>query len=403
MRDNFKAKTKLLLAQRVAYHCSNPTCGRSTIGPASKSIRAILTGDAAHILSAAEGGKRYDSTITPDQRASIENGIWLCKVCHALIDGDEIIYTSELLRSWKKQAETKAQQEQLTISSEFTLSTLEFQQYLRTYVEMNFEQIDKISLEDFILWIIDEGEGSLSPQVLNIVEYVRTSHIESETLMDYFKSLYSVKNTMSKRVEHQIATATLLLDIAARSLTESSTVHGVISPKIALSPASGTFAFRWRVGPKAPYMLLVDFVGGVLENRLSVLTNEDNSLKLRVFDSEGNEFVSNSKSYEAGTLLHVFVTWVNRVVKFWVEGELVHTIKMKRPFNFKWAKPLVGIDITGELGADYAGQGYYIDGVVGLNLGRGGISEGLRISDFAIWDRELPKDLIIDLSLEPRK
>ncbi len=46
--------------------------------------------------------------MTPEERKSFENGIWLCQSCSKLIDTDTTRYTKEGLLSWKKVAEELA-------------------------------------------------------------------------------------------------------------------------------------------------------------------------------------------------------------------------------------------------------------------------------------------------------
>jgi hypothetical protein len=108
MRDDFDEKTKSILARRVGFRCSNPSCRKPTSGPQIDSTKAISIGVAAHIAAAASGGKRYDPSQSPEQRRSIDNGIWLCQSCSKLIDSDETRYAVELLQSWKSQAEELA-------------------------------------------------------------------------------------------------------------------------------------------------------------------------------------------------------------------------------------------------------------------------------------------------------
>jgi hypothetical protein len=103
-RDDFSAATIRTLAARVGYRCSNPTCGRQTSGPAIDETKAINVGEAAHITAAARGGKRYDASLTHEQRRAESNGIWLCRFCARLIDTDEQLFPVELLRAWKQQA-----------------------------------------------------------------------------------------------------------------------------------------------------------------------------------------------------------------------------------------------------------------------------------------------------------
>jgi hypothetical protein len=108
VRDNFSAKTIRILAARVGYHCSNPTCVGSTSGPALDADRTVNIGVGAHIAAAAPKGKRYDSNMTPAERSNGANGIWLCQSCSKLIDSDDGRYTVELLHQWKKDAIQRA-------------------------------------------------------------------------------------------------------------------------------------------------------------------------------------------------------------------------------------------------------------------------------------------------------
>lgn len=68
-------------------------------------------GDAAHIIAASPNGPQYDPSMSPMERSSIENGIWLCVVCARKIDHDQGAYPVELLREWKASAETAAARE----------------------------------------------------------------------------------------------------------------------------------------------------------------------------------------------------------------------------------------------------------------------------------------------------
>jgi RNA polymerase subunit RPABC4/transcription elongation factor Spt4 len=107
-RDEFTLKVIRTLQFRAGNHCSNPDCRQLTSGPNSDSEKATCTGEAAHITAAAPGGARYDHSLTPEERSSIQNGIWLCKYCARLIDADWERYPVFLLREWKQEAEQYA-------------------------------------------------------------------------------------------------------------------------------------------------------------------------------------------------------------------------------------------------------------------------------------------------------
>ncbi|HAT8493224.1 TPA: hypothetical protein RQK84_004359 [Vibrio vulnificus] len=108
-RDDFTKDTRDLLAKRVSYKCSNPSCCVFTVGAKDGDATKVASiGVAAHITAAAPGGPRYNANITSAQRKYIHNGIWLCQSCSTIIDRDEIKYTVELLYSWKSTAESNA-------------------------------------------------------------------------------------------------------------------------------------------------------------------------------------------------------------------------------------------------------------------------------------------------------
>ncbi|MCL4267590.1 MAG: hypothetical protein KJ069_30740 [Anaerolineae bacterium] len=111
MRDNFSPNVKRVVAQRVAYHCSNPKCNRSTTGPQIEETKSVILGVCAHITAASPGGPRYDPNLTSKERKSPKNAIWLCQFCAKLIDADELKYPKEKLFEWKVSAERAAQKE----------------------------------------------------------------------------------------------------------------------------------------------------------------------------------------------------------------------------------------------------------------------------------------------------
>ena len=101
MGPDFVKQTRETIAKRAGYHCSNPDCGKLTVGPASEKDSSTSIGAAAHIFAAREGWARYRSEQTDAERSIISNAIWLCADCHALIDSDASAYPANLLLEWK--------------------------------------------------------------------------------------------------------------------------------------------------------------------------------------------------------------------------------------------------------------------------------------------------------------
>ena len=108
MRDEFSAAVKQKVAARAGYRCSNPACRQPTSGPQEDPAKAINVGEASHITAAASGGPRYDPDLSPEERSSINNAIWLCRKCAKLIDNDPQRYTVALLLDWGKRREQEA-------------------------------------------------------------------------------------------------------------------------------------------------------------------------------------------------------------------------------------------------------------------------------------------------------
>lgn len=104
---DFSVDTRELLMFRASLICSNPACATITLGPADAQGRlAVKLGEAAHIR-AARPGARFDETMTDDERAHPDNGIWLCASCHTLIDKNNgVDFPVEVLLEWRQKHET---------------------------------------------------------------------------------------------------------------------------------------------------------------------------------------------------------------------------------------------------------------------------------------------------------
>lgn len=133
LRDDFSPKTKDILAKRVGFRCSNPNCRKPTCGANENPEKVTSIGVAAHIAAAAKGGPRYDECMTPVERSSLSNGIWLCQSCAKLIDTDESRYTIDFLNKWKSIAEELAVLDLETSSP--AKDTVQEQELIKFYVQ----------------------------------------------------------------------------------------------------------------------------------------------------------------------------------------------------------------------------------------------------------------------------
>jgi hypothetical protein len=104
MGEDFNERSKRTLADRAGHLCS--ICNQPTTC-SDEDGKPFRIADAAHIVGASSEGPRGDEAI-PHEKASPENGIWLCAKCHRKIDGDPKRYTSDELRHFKEEAEERA-------------------------------------------------------------------------------------------------------------------------------------------------------------------------------------------------------------------------------------------------------------------------------------------------------
>jgi hypothetical protein len=106
-RDDFSVRVLREIAGEVGHRCSNSECQAPTSGP-SKQKGVSSVGVGAHITAAAPLGPRFDSSLTPAERKSAANAIWLCNNCGRLVDNDASTYTIGELARWKVDAIDRA-------------------------------------------------------------------------------------------------------------------------------------------------------------------------------------------------------------------------------------------------------------------------------------------------------
>ena len=194
--NDFSLKTKEELAKRVAYRCSNPKCRKPTIGPKENNYGTVNIGEAAHICAASTGGARYDKDMTSEERSSVNNGIWLCRNCAALIDRDEKYYTVELLRVWKQLAEIKALAE-----IEANQNVLNFGNYSE---HISLSNNDKKTIEKIINTIEDSNTSYMLKEHDYHGDFQRDYLNSLFELMEYLKRPSSMVNNQQLREKVQV-------------------------------------------------------------------------------------------------------------------------------------------------------------------------------------------------------
>ncbi|MEL1243987.1 HNH endonuclease [Flavobacterium sp. DGU11] len=106
-RIDFSDKTKEIIARRAGFKCSFPGCNKTLVGPGVFSHESITIGECAHIFSAVPKGPRTDGGLNDDELKKPENGIYLCRNHHKIVDSKakDNKYTSDLLTRYKNRHE----------------------------------------------------------------------------------------------------------------------------------------------------------------------------------------------------------------------------------------------------------------------------------------------------------
>lgn len=106
-RIEFSEITKDIIARRAGFKCSFPGCNKTLVGPGVENDKYITIGECAHIFSAVAKGPRTNGGLSDAELKRPENGIYLCRNHHKIVDGKakDNKYTSDLLARYKSRHE----------------------------------------------------------------------------------------------------------------------------------------------------------------------------------------------------------------------------------------------------------------------------------------------------------
>ncbi len=214
--------------------------------------------------------------------------------------------------------------------------------------------------------------------------------------LDYLIDQLSKKDSPSLR-KGQLAISARVLDILTSGIVGSG---AKVMMGQEINAHEGTAMVVWLLGTQSPHMMLLDVIGDVDMNRLSVILNEDASIGLRVYDGASKKREVKSKSYPPRHHLVILAVWKDQNISLWVNGELQGSESMSKGFGYLGPTCLFGIDIDGKLSADalrWTPQGRE----VGLNFIKNGVWHGSRFDTVTIWNRALEKPDIDILAEDP--
>ncbi|MGB3251523.1 hypothetical protein [Buttiauxella gaviniae] len=100
-RINFSENIKKSVRSESGFRCANPSCRLYLPFFSDMDNKSANLGDVGHIFAASKGGPRASEY--PEEFLKSEvNAIFLCTVCHRLVDSCELMFPAEKLINWKK-------------------------------------------------------------------------------------------------------------------------------------------------------------------------------------------------------------------------------------------------------------------------------------------------------------
>lgn len=164
---------------RQLYVLSGNLCAKPGCNTVLVNANGTLVGEACHIKAECPGGARFDKNLSDDQRRAFENLIFLCNVCHKLVDTEPKKFTVVVLTKWKRDREERfaavgdtLRQRYLEISDEPDAGGVTFPKSLQAYI--------KFLVEGSYVHTID---ARTVPDVVSYVERLRHVSLPDRNLM----------------------------------------------------------------------------------------------------------------------------------------------------------------------------------------------------------------------------
>lgn len=182
----FQEKTIKILFSHSGNQCAFPGCNQALVDGEN------VIGEICHIEAANEGGERYNSNQTDEERRHEKNLILLCANHHRITNNTEI-YTVESLQKMKEEHKSKFRSEKAYKISDPVLEKI---------IQKELQQINT---------------NNINGNVTNLtIQQIQNNNIKLENLKDYFLSLF---NANFPRVhEEAMKAATLYVKRFAQQL-----------------------------------------------------------------------------------------------------------------------------------------------------------------------------------------
>jgi hypothetical protein len=194
MRDGeFTEAVKKQIAQEAMFICSSPSCFRFTAYNTSEG-HARTIAEAAHVNAASKKGPRAKPNADLKKLKSKENGIWLCRICHKLIDDAPKCYPEPLLRQWKKDHREILRK---IVGKDLESAILDLRNHKRHHDEarefLSFLENKRVMYEGM--------DHEFPPRVLQSLELIRERLVQTRAKVNPDKELFMALNQLQGAID----------------------------------------------------------------------------------------------------------------------------------------------------------------------------------------------------------
>jgi hypothetical protein len=194
MRDaDFTDAVLKEITQKAMFICSSPECTRLT-GYATTEGKARTIAQGAHINAAGKNGPRANKGASIDFLKSAENGIWLCSICHKLVDDDPTYYTESILKEWKEKHEKMMR---TLVGKDLESMLLD----LRNRRQYHNEMREFLSFMENKRVMYEGMDHEFPPRVLESLKLIRERLIQTRAKVNPDTDLFVVLNKLQDTID----------------------------------------------------------------------------------------------------------------------------------------------------------------------------------------------------------
>jgi hypothetical protein len=190
IRQDFPKKVTQQIAQTAMYICAKCLC---LTGYSTSEGKARAIAEAAHMTAASANGPRGDPSRSKDYLRSAENGIWLCKKCHSLIDDDPAAYPEKALGKLKTDHEDVIRR---IVGKDLEAALLDLRNHKRYYDETR-EFISFLESKRVLYELMD---NEFPPRVLDSLELIRERLVQTRAKVNSNSDLTLALNQLQKAI-----------------------------------------------------------------------------------------------------------------------------------------------------------------------------------------------------------